>query len=58
MVIACLMMALFLTLAICLGIILIKCVIAQVSLVIFLSLLGTLFACFVLAFCEKEELED
>ena len=58
MYIACFLLALFVTLAICVGIVLVKWVIAQVSLVIFLSLLFTLFAVFLLAFIEEEESRD
>ena len=46
------------TLFICLGILLIKWVVAEVSAVIFCALLFTLFAVFVLALCEKEEEEE
>ena len=46
------------TLGICLGILLIKWVVAEVSAVIFCALLFTLFAVFVLAFCEEKEEEE
>ena len=45
------------TLFICLGILLLKWVVAEVSAVIFCALLFTLFAVFVLALCEEDEVE-
>ena len=57
MVIASFFFALFMTLSICLGILLIKWVVAEVSAVIFCALLFTLFAVFVLATCEEDEVE-
>ena len=46
------------TLGICLGILLIKWVVAEVSAVIFCALLFTLFAVFVLVLCEEKEEEE